>query len=388
MQSFLGFAGYYRQHIKDFARIDKSLYKLCGQHTVYEMTEERVKAYEELKNSLTNAPLLLIPYCKLPFKLYIDVYGEGLGAALHQTQIINDKPVEGPFCFISRQIKPTEGRYGESQMECLCLVWALEKLHCYLDGTVFDVIKDCNAVKSLLKMKTPNRHMLRWQIAIQEYRGNMTIAHKYAYHPQTDGLAERTIQTLEHMIRIFCAYGLEFKDSDGFTHYWCTLIPALELAYKKSIHSSAVKTPAMLEKGWNPRLPYATLKKDLVDIHPTASSFKLILEKERHHVNRCMQDYFKYVKERWDKSHKPPDFNIQDLVLVSTPNFNNIKGPKKLKDSFAGPFMIKALHGPNSVQLELTGELMNKHPTFPVSLIKTYSLSDKESFPLRNKSPL
>ncbi|MBW0590560.1 hypothetical protein O181_130275 [Austropuccinia psidii MF-1] len=48
-----------------------------------------------------------------------------------------------------------------------------------------------------------------------------------AYHPQTDGLAERMIQTLEEMIRRFCAYGLEFKDSDGFTHDWCTLIPEL-----------------------------------------------------------------------------------------------------------------------------------------------------------------
>ncbi|MBW0502903.1 hypothetical protein O181_042618 [Austropuccinia psidii MF-1] len=36
-----------------------------------------------------------------------------------------------------------------------------------------------------------------------------------AYHPQTDGLAERIIQTLADMIRRFCAYGLEFKDSDG-----------------------------------------------------------------------------------------------------------------------------------------------------------------------------
>ncbi|MBW0587789.1 hypothetical protein O181_127504 [Austropuccinia psidii MF-1] len=50
--------------------------------------------------------------------------------------------------------------------------------------------------------------------------------------------------------------------------------------------------------------------------------------------------------------------------------------------------MIKALHGPNAVQLELTGELMNKHSTFPVSLIKPYSSSDKELFPLRNKPPL
>ncbi|MBW0502066.1 hypothetical protein O181_041781 [Austropuccinia psidii MF-1] len=93
MQSFLGFAGYYRQHIKDFPRNAKSLYSLCDQQTVYEMTEERVKAYEELKNSSTNAPFLLIPDCKLPFKLYIHGCGEGLGASLHQIQIINDKPV-------------------------------------------------------------------------------------------------------------------------------------------------------------------------------------------------------------------------------------------------------------------------------------------------------
>ncbi|MBW0531600.1 hypothetical protein O181_071315 [Austropuccinia psidii MF-1] len=100
------------------------------------------------------------------------------------------------------------------------------------------------------------------------------------------------IQTSEDMIRIFCADGLELKDSDGFRHYWCTLIPALEMAYKTSINSSAGRTPEMLRKGWNPRLPYDTFKKDLVDIHQTASSFKMILDKERHHANRCMQDSF------------------------------------------------------------------------------------------------
>ncbi|MBW0526675.1 hypothetical protein O181_066390 [Austropuccinia psidii MF-1] len=144
----------------------------------------------------------------------------------------------------------------------------------------------------------------------------------------------------------------------------------------------------MLEKGFNPRLPYDALKRDLVDIHPTQSSFKLMLDKARHHANRCMQDSFKYAKERWDKIHKPPDFEVGYLVLVSTFNFDNIKGPKKLKDSFAGPFMIKALPGPNSVQLGLIGELMKKHQAFSVSLIKPYSSIDKELFQLRNKPPL
>ncbi|MBW0563623.1 hypothetical protein O181_103338 [Austropuccinia psidii MF-1] len=113
-----------------------------------------------------------------------------------------------------------------------------------------------------------------------------------------------------------------------------------------------------------------------------------MLDKERQHANRCLQDSFKYAKEIWDKSHKPPEFKIGDLVLVSTLNFNNIEGPKKFKDSFAGPFMIKELHGPIAVQLELTGELINKNPTFPVSLIKPYSSGDKELFPPRNKPPL
>ncbi|MBW0505641.1 hypothetical protein O181_045356 [Austropuccinia psidii MF-1] len=134
----------------------------------------------------------------------------------------------------------------------------------------------------------------------------------------------------------------------------------------------------MLEKGCNTRVPYDTLKKELVDIHPTASSYDMRLEKAIHHANICMQDSFKYENKKLDKLHKPPDFKVGDLVLVSALNFDNIKGPKKLKDYFAGPFMIKALHGPNSVKLEKTGELMNKHPTFPVILIKPYSSSDKE----------
>ncbi|MBW0473887.1 hypothetical protein O181_013602 [Austropuccinia psidii MF-1] len=115
---------------------------------------------------------------KLPFKIYIDESGDGLGAAPHEVQMIHDKPVEGPICFISRKIKPTEGRYGESQMECLCLFWALGKLNYFLEGWVVEVITDFTTVKSLFNMETPNRHMRIWQIAIQEYRGNMTSVHK------------------------------------------------------------------------------------------------------------------------------------------------------------------------------------------------------------------
>ncbi|MBW0531137.1 hypothetical protein O181_070852 [Austropuccinia psidii MF-1] len=137
-----------------------------------------------------------------------------------------------------------------------------------------------------------------------------------AYHPQTDGLAERMIQTLEDM---------------------------------KSIHASTNQTPSILEKGWNPKLPQDSLRKELAEIHPTAASFKGMLDKAIKHAVRCMEDSFAYSKDKWDKSHTTPDFKVGDLVLVSTTNFNNIKECKNLKDSFSGRFVIKALHGENDV---------------------------------------
>ncbi|MBW0531263.1 hypothetical protein O181_070978 [Austropuccinia psidii MF-1] len=160
-----------------------------------------------------------------------------------------------------------------------------------------------------------------------------------------------------------------------------------ELEYNKSIYASTNQTPDILEKGWNPKLPQDSLRKDLVEMHPTASSFKVILDKARNHEVRCMEDSFAYSKNKWDNSHATEDLKVGDLVFVSTTNFNHIKGCKNLKDSFERPFFIKVLHRENAVDVELSEELSNKNPTFPVSLIKPYKSSDAEKFPLRNKVP-
>ncbi|MBW0530471.1 hypothetical protein O181_070186 [Austropuccinia psidii MF-1] len=143
MQYFLGFASYYKSHIRNVAHITSNA--ACSQ---------------------------------------------GSGAALHQRQIVDGKPREGVICYISRQLKDSEARCGATQTERLCLVWALEKLHYYLEGAVFEVYTDFTAFKSLLSMKTTNRHILRLQIAIQEYRGNITIIYKEGKsHTNEDGLS-------------------------------------------------------------------------------------------------------------------------------------------------------------------------------------------------------
>ncbi|MBW0470220.1 hypothetical protein O181_009935 [Austropuccinia psidii MF-1] len=110
--SFLGFSSYYRQHLKYFAIHARSFYRICDKQAAFEIIQERLQAYDKLKYSLTNAPLSLIPDWKLPLKLQIDECGYGLDAALQQVQIVNEKLYEGPFCFMSREIKPTEASYG------------------------------------------------------------------------------------------------------------------------------------------------------------------------------------------------------------------------------------------------------------------------------------
>ncbi|MBW0547889.1 hypothetical protein O181_087604 [Austropuccinia psidii MF-1] len=191
MQSFLGFSSYYINHIKRFSHLTSSLYKLCSKDVVVEITKERRDAYERINYELTNAPVLILPDFALPFKLCIDsACSQGLGAALFQRQIVDVEPREGVICYISRQLKDSEARYGATQTECLCLVWALEKLHYYLQGAVFEVYTDCTALKSLLNMRNTNRHRLGWQIAIQEYRGNMTNIYKEGEsHTNADGLS-------------------------------------------------------------------------------------------------------------------------------------------------------------------------------------------------------
>ncbi|MBW0527581.1 hypothetical protein O181_067296 [Austropuccinia psidii MF-1] len=89
----------------------------------------------------------------------------------------------------------------------------------------------------------------------------------------------------------------------------------------------------------------------MVEIHPTAGSFKLMLDKAWKHSIRGIEDSFAYAKDKWDKSPATPDFKVGNLALVSTTNFNKIKGCENLKVFFSGNFHIKAFHGENAIEV-------------------------------------
>ncbi|MBW0534206.1 hypothetical protein O181_073921 [Austropuccinia psidii MF-1] len=90
VQSFLGFASYYRNHIKNFAHITSSLYTSCSKDVVFQITKERRDSYERIKHELTNAPVLILPEFKLPVTtMAIHLLGSPYGISSHSPFMAN-----------------------------------------------------------------------------------------------------------------------------------------------------------------------------------------------------------------------------------------------------------------------------------------------------------
>ncbi|MBW0466760.1 hypothetical protein O181_006475 [Austropuccinia psidii MF-1] len=101
---------------------------------------------------------------------------------------------------------------------------------------------------------------------------------------------------------------------------------------------------------------------------------------------KCIAEAKEYKEQMYDKTHMEPDFKEVDQVLVSTLNFDNLKGQKKMRDSFVGPFTIIKMIVKNAVEVRLTEEFSRKHPVFPVSLVKPYFQRGEDKFPSRMKT--
>ncbi|MBW0525400.1 hypothetical protein O181_065115 [Austropuccinia psidii MF-1] len=153
-----------------------------------------------------------------------------------------------------------------------------------------------------------------------------------AYQPQTDGFAERMIQKMEEIIKCFCTYGMKCEDHEGYTHDWIPLFQEIQLAYNSSQKSTTGKSPSLVEKGWDPLFPVDHLKKHILAVHLTAKDFHEMQKRAFDTVAKCIAEAKECNKKRYDKKHVEPDFKERDQVFVSTLNFNNLKGQKKMRD--------------------------------------------------------
>ncbi|GJR84623.1 putative reverse transcriptase domain-containing protein [Tanacetum coccineum] len=199
-----------------------------------------------------------------------------------------------------------------------------------------------------------------WQ-ALQEALGTR-LDMSTAYHPQTDGQSERTIQTLEDMLR---ACVMDFGGS------WDTHLPLIEFSYNNSYHTSIKCAPFEALYGRKCRSPVIWTEvgeSQLIGPEIVQETTEKIFQiKERLKTARSRQ------KSYADKRRKPLEFEVGDRVLLKVSPWKGVVrfGKKgKLAPRYVGPFEIIERVGPVAYRLKLPQELSCVHDTFHVSNLK------------------
>ncbi|GKC70167.1 putative reverse transcriptase domain-containing protein [Tanacetum coccineum] len=169
------------------------------------------------------------------------------------------------------------------------------------------------------------------------------------YHPQTDGQSERTIQTLEDMLR---ACVIDFGKS------WDRHLPLMEFTYNNSYHTSIKAAP--FEALYGPNIVHETTK-------------KIVQIKRRIQAARGRQ------KNYADKRCKPLEFQVGDKFMLKVSQWKGVirfgkRG--KLNPRYIGTFKFLAKVGTVACRLELPEQLSRVHSTFHVLNLKK-CLSDE-----------
>lgn len=200
VRRFIGFSGYYRRFVKDYAKIARPLNDLLvGEPTSkskskkkthqppFHWGDEQQQAFDAIVDKLSSPPVLAYAEYDKPFALHTDASSSGLGAVLYQKQ----NGIDRVIAYASRSLKPSEKNYPAHKLEFLALKWAItDKFHDYLYGATFEAISDNNPLTYALTTAKLDATGQRWIAALSNY--NFRITYRSGKkNLDADGLSRR-----------------------------------------------------------------------------------------------------------------------------------------------------------------------------------------------------
>ncbi|GJT09623.1 putative reverse transcriptase domain-containing protein [Tanacetum coccineum] len=200
------------------------------------------------------------------------------------------------------------------------------------------------------------------------------ISMSTAYHPETDGQSERTIQTLEDMLR---ACVIDFGKG------WVKHLPLAEFSYNNSYHASIKAAPYEALYGRKCRSPVCWAEVGEAQLTGPEliqeTTEKIVLIKQRMQAAQDRQ------KSYADRKRKPMEFEVRDRVMLKVSPWKGVVrfGKRgKLNPRYVGPFRVLAKVGKVAYRLELPQELSRVHHTFHVSNLKKCYVDEPLVMPL------
>nr|GEV58412.1 putative reverse transcriptase domain-containing protein [Tanacetum cinerariifolium] len=367
----------------------------------FEWETKTEEAFQTLKQKLCCAPILALPEGSDDFVVYCDASLRGFEAVLMQRekslQYIHDK----------KELNMRQHRWIELLSDYDCEIrYHPEKANVVADAlsqkerepirvkalvmtvhpSLHDQIRNAQSkamekknvkaenlgrlIKPIFKIHPDGTRKFSVDIEhqYQSYRIEIASLHQgfggmsTAYHPETDGQSERTIQTLEDMLR---ACVIDFGGS------WDRHLPLVEFFYNNSYHASIKAAPfealygqkCRSHVGWSEVGDSQLIGPELI----RKTNKKIVQIKNRLLTARSRQ------KSYADVRHRPLEFNVGDKVMLKVSPWKGMicfENRGKLSPRFIGPFTILERIGPVAYKLELPRELQGIHNTFHVSNLK------------------
>jgi transposase InsO family protein len=244
VQQFLGFVGFYRRFIKDFAKIAhpltrllKHLDKVSRTKTPFCWGAEEQNAFAILKSAMVEAPVLSYADFSLPFEVHVDASLVGLGAVLCQRR---DGELH-VIAYASRSLKPSEMNYSAYKREFLALKWAItDKFYDYLYGATFQVWTDSNPLTYVLSSARLDATGHRWLARLSNF--DFSIHYKTGKtNTDADGLS-RIPEITNEVTKAVCTSSVSDEGCVSCLPMSVQAVDDLELSCKSVVESLDMKS--------------------------------------------------------------------------------------------------------------------------------------------------
>ena len=193
VRSFLGLAGWYRRFLDNFATLTAPLTDLTKKNQVFVWTDAAQKAFDEVKDRLTSAPVLITANFDKPFIISCDACKIGIGGVLAQE---DEEGNERPIAYFSHKLNKAQQNYSITELECLAAILSIEHFREYVECHTFRVITDHASLKWLMRQTDLNGRLARWSLNLQRF--DFSIEHrKGSLHIVPDALSRLPTDEVE-----------------------------------------------------------------------------------------------------------------------------------------------------------------------------------------------